>query len=107
MAGRSIKLFQFNQEFCQTIGIELPQSNRNRYKRKAINLILIVCLVQYATATAGFLVYDAKSMGEYSVTFFAMICIIEALIDYLIIIWKLEDISKFIENCEKLIGKSE
>lgn len=101
--GNSMKLFQFNRKYCQTIGIKSPQSNTFN----AINWIFVVCVAQFALTSAAFMLFDANSMGEYGVTFVAVVCAVEAMAIYTIIIWKLEDISKFIEKCEAFIEDSE
>lgn len=106
VAGDAIKIFQFNQNYCQTVGIALPESKRSHYTRNAVNLVLILSLVQFTIALAEYLLYDAKSMSEYGVTFFIIICIIDAIIDYLIILWKFEDILNYIKTCEAFIEKS-
>lgn len=103
MAGCSIKLFEFNRKFSHLIGIRLPQ---NRSMLNAKNVILVICLSQFVIALVGFLVYDAKSMGEYSAAFFPFVSGIEALSAYVITIWEFGNILKFIENCEKFIEMS-
>lgn len=107
MAGRnSIKLFQFNQKYCEAIGIFLPRSNYTRYKLIVLNLIFIFSSAEFAMTSAAFLVYDATSMGEYGITFLILIGIMKAVVDYYAILWKLADFFKFIESCEAFIGKS-
>lgn len=107
MDGRNlIKLFQFNQKYCETIGIRLLASNQSHYRLNSKNLILIFFVVQFAIASAAFVVYDAESMGEYGVTFFVFIATVISMVDYSITIWKREFISTFTENCEVFIEKS-
>lgn len=107
MAGRnSIKLFEFNQIYCHNVGIQLPKSTEDRCKLIAMHLIFVVCLAQYAIASVGFLVYDAKSMGECTAAIFMLISIINTTFVYFITISKLEEIWKFTEHCERFIEKS-
>lgn len=61
---------------------------------------LRICAAQYAMVLVTFLVYDAKSMGEYGT-------VAEAMPAYFIMLWKLENILKLIENCEGFIEMSE
>lgn len=69
MAGRnSIKLFKFNQKFCQKVGIYLSQSNQNGYSINSINLIFVICLTQFLIALLAFFLFDAKLMRDYGVT---------------------------------------
>lgn len=102
MAGGSVKLFQFNQKYCQSIGIELPNSNENRY---TFSVILIFVTI-FAMALFGYLVYGAQSMAEYGIVFFVLINNIFGTATYYITIWKMKDISKFTQNCEQFIEKS-
>lgn len=103
-----IKLFQFNQKFCQMVGIGVRQMNKMcRYKVRAINTMFAISSVQFAMAALAFLLYDATSKGEYGACTFANLNTIEAVVDYFIMIWKAEEILKFIETCERFIEKSE
>lgn len=99
MCGSSIKQFQFNQSFCQHVGIKSAQFN-------AINAIAVIFVAQATMASIAFLVYDAKSMVEYGAIFFYIITIVEAMDVYFIMLRKLEETRKFIENCEGFIEKS-
>lgn len=108
MASRhSIKLFQFNKKFCQTAGIFVRRSNQSRCTFLVVKLALVICMAQYAIATAAFIVYDAKSMDEYTATIFILLSAINTASDYSFTVCKMEHISKFTENCEALIEKSE
>lgn len=97
-----IKLFQFNQKFCQLIGIEI----QNGFTLNSKNVIIITCLVQLAMASTAFWLQDSTSMEEYGISFITLICVGKCLVDYFILIWKMGDISKFVENCEGLIATS-
>lgn len=102
----SIKLFQFNQKYCELIGIKLPRSNQQHTALNCKNFIFIICSTQLAIALFGFLLTDAKSMDEYAVIFFTLTDLIQTMVAYFVLIWKLENVSKFIENCEQFIEKS-
>lgn len=107
MAGRkSIKLFQFHQKVCQTIGIYTTGLNEKRYQLISIRLICVISLIQLAMATAAFLSYDAKSMGEFGIGFYALITTIHGMIAYMIVISKMDDVLKYVKNCEEFIEKS-
>lgn len=108
MAGvNPIKLFQFNQKYCETIGISMCQSNQNFYKLNAKNVLFVICVVQLSIASATFLVFDANSMGEYGITSHILITIVKCMVDYFIALRRLEAIVKFTKNCEAFIEKSE
>lgn len=104
MAGASIKLFQFNQKFCQTMGIKLSRSNKNRYVFE--HVIFVIFETLFAITLVAFLLYDAESMGEYGATFFTLITIMLAFVIYFVMVWKIQNIMKFTENCERFIEKS-
>lgn len=104
--GNPIKLFQFNQRYCQTIGIKMPQSNPNSYKFNSIHLIFTICLAQLVMASATFMLNGAKSMGEYGLSFVTVICSVESMFVYLYTTWKWQDFLKFTEKCEALIKTS-
>lgn len=105
MAGGSIKLFQFNQQYFQAIGIKLP-STQNRHAFNCIQWIFIICFTQFPLALLAFLFDDADSMGDYAATFYILICLMEAMVVYITFNWKLADILMFTENCEQFIANS-
>lgn len=108
MAGGSIKLFQFIERFCQLAGICVPQSNQNRNRLNAINWLVISFLVIFGVAVGAFLFYDAKTMFEYGFAFCVVVtALFECTAIYFISIWKVRDILKFTDNCERFIEKSE
>lgn len=107
MAGRnSIKLFQFNQKYSQSVGICLPKSSQRRFSINPINLLFIISLSLFLAASFAFILHDAKSMRDYGVEFFTIISIIEAMFMYSIPVWQLKNMLKFIEHCEGFIETS-
>lgn len=98
MAGHPVKLFLFIQNFCRAIGIHLP------YSRK--NVIFLICLAQSVLSTLAFLLSEAKSVVDFGTALFFLSTLVLAMALYLILIWKMENISKFIENCEAFIETS-
>lgn len=104
MAGKSIKLFQLNQKYCQALGMELPKSNENHCT--LMYWIFVISQTVFGTALFAFLVYDAESMGEYGMTLIALIIIMAILVIYFTTILQMNEILDFIEQCEILIGKS-
>lgn len=65
---KSIKLFQFNRNFCQAFGLRVPRTKTERYKIKAIQVLFVIALVQFAMTTAAFFIFSATTMGEFSIT---------------------------------------
>lgn len=101
----SIKLFQFVQQCHQIIGVFPSQSNQNQRLIKSTKTKFLIFSAQLMVSTAGFLVFEAKSMFEYGFTFFILISIINSIVVYLIFIWQSKNTSKFVENCEGFIEK--
>lgn len=109
MSG-SIQLFQFVRKFHQTIGIRLSQSNQNQKQSSIISaraIIFFICTAQLILTTVAYLVFEAKSMLEFGFTFYMVITEVNCVVIYAIFIWQSKNTSKFIENCEVFIEKSE
>lgn len=108
MAGRdSIKMYEFTHSFCQKIGIPVAQSTQTRYKRKFKDYIYPICLAQFEIALVAFIVSGTGTLGQVCVSCCILGTAIQVMIAYLITLWKMDEISEFIENCEKFIEKSE
>lgn len=106
MAGDSIKLFQFNQKYCQMVGIKAPKTIDNRNKLELKQLIFAIFAILFEIELLAFLVNDAESMGEYGITIYFLCTALLALFDHSMLIWTMEDILKFTEYCEAFIEKS-
>lgn len=106
MAGEQIKLFQFNLTMWRTLGIGVPQTNTSRHTFNSIPLIFIICSAQFVIALLAYFWYDAISMAEYGATITASITVMKSIFDYVIVIWKIEEISTSIEYCERFIETS-
>lgn len=107
MTGRSIKLFQFMQKHYRAIGIqphELNQIDHSFFNTK--NWILFICLIQLIITILAFLLFKARSMFELGLSVCFLLGLSAAGIFYIIYIWQIDNISKFIENCEKFIERS-
>lgn len=102
MVDGSIKFFQFNQIYCQTIGIEVTKS----FKSESKHLIFAISETIFTLALFGFLLYDAESIGEYGIIFFTLGCVVHATTFYIFMCCKIKDILKFIEHCETFCEKS-
>lgn len=107
MAGDSIKLFQFIQRYCQTIGVYPPRPNQNRYYMNSMNWFAFFCLDQFLISTAGFILFEANSMAEYTTTFFICLITVGCNIFSLLAFRQAKNISNSIGNWEVFIEKSE
>lgn len=106
MAADSIKLFQFLEKYCQTFRVYPLQPNQKRYHINSLNWIIILCLNQFFISLATFFFFEATSMFEYGLTFFVCLCILSSDIHCFSAFGQAKDISNFVENWEKFIGKS-
>lgn len=106
VGGNSMKLFQFNQKLCQTLGIGGHEINQNRCTFEWKNAIFAFYSTQLAVLITAFLLYDASTMDEYGVGFVTVICVTQSTVYYFSLLWKQNEILKFIGNCERFIGMS-
>lgn len=100
----SIKIFQFVQKCNQTFGI---YSNQKCDSFNSTKIVILISFALFMLTTAAFLLFKAKSMFEYGFVFFLLATVTNATAIYLIFICTSRNASKFIENCERFIGKSE
>lgn len=107
MAGRSIKLFQFMQKHYRAIGIqphELNQIDHSFFNTK--NWILFICLIQLVVPTLAFVLFKVTSMLDFGLSMCFLLGLSVCGVYYIIYIWQIDNISKFIENCELFIKQS-
>lgn len=102
----SIKFLQFFRKFQHTIGICGGQLNQ-KYRQTWPKTIVMILCAQFTFATAAFFVLQAKSMFDYGFAFYNLITLLNGFILYTIFVWQSENTLKFIESCERFIGKSE
>lgn len=103
-----IKLFKFTQKLYRNIGILPPKSNpRISSPINLKNFLFLLCLTQFFTSTVAYLWFDVHSMTQYGVTFYSCTSIAFAITLYVILLWQMENILKYIQNCERFIEKSE
>lgn len=100
--GNSIKLFQFNQKYCQKAGI-----HQIRHGLNTKNWIFVTCMTQFFVALLLFLLSGDRSIGEYGSACFTLISVFESVTNYFILTWQMEEFLKFIAICEEFIAKSE
>lgn len=100
--GDKIKLFQFIQRTYQLFGIYPLQSNQNRSPINWRKFGFLFNLVQFFLSTIAYLLIEANSLNKYGMGFYTSITI--AVFSFF---WKMENISNYIENCERFIEKSE
>lgn len=105
--GDSIKLFQFIQKYYRAIGIHKPESNQvDRQSFNSINWFFFLNVIPMLIATTAFFLYKAESMFEYGLSVYYVFSLTFGEIFYVLPIWQTENLSKFIENCERFIEKS-
>lgn len=104
MAERSIKLFQFVQNYYRAIGIYSPQHIHHSINRK--NVIFCLCLVPSISATMAFLFFKAKSVSDFGICLFFLPCWMLSITLYSMLICQMGNILNFIEDCEVFIDRS-
>lgn len=105
MAG-SIKLFQSNLKYYYVIGIYSHASNANSHSINSRNKIFLVIYLLYILSSGAFLFFEAQTLLEFGISFFATISGIFQMAIYLHIVWHMKNLWEFIENCEGFIEKS-
>lgn len=99
MAG-PVKSFQSFQKFHQIIGLN---PSRSFFARRTLFLIGEAVLM---VPSCAYLLFEAKSMFAYGYGFFVVSCTFVSFAIYLIYVWQLENILKYIESCDEFIAKS-
>ena len=77
--------------------------NHSLLNKKQLNFI---SHAQYFVTTVAFFSFDAKILLEYAIAFFTFSITAAAMCFFSIKVWQIENILKFIENCEGFIEKS-
>lgn len=107
MAGHSIKLFQFIQKYYREIGIHPRVPHQINWRLfNAKNWMLLICLIQLIIPTMAFLFFEANSTLDCGLSTYFLLGLSAGGIFYVIYIWQIDNISKFIENCETFIKQS-
>lgn len=107
MAGANrIKLFKFIQKANREIGIHPSHSNQISRRINSKVWFIILCHADFFISSAANLVFEANSMIEYGIACYTCSTAVFSVATYLISFWQMENILKFIENCERFIEKS-
>lgn len=96
----SIKIFQFIQSYCRTIGIHSSQTYRMRFWK---NVIFFICILPYIMSLSAFLLFQVNSMLDIGISVFMLISMISTVFFYVIPFFQLKNTSAFITNCEQFI----
>lgn len=106
--ARPIKLFQFTQKLYRLVGLYPPQSNINQsHSFNVENYFIIFTLAQMSILSGAFFLFEAKRLDEFGVSFHDVTTIITDLFYFISTLYQMENILKFIEQFEELIGESE
>lgn len=99
MAG-SLRFLQLFQRIHKFVGIQNGSLIDTR------GVLFVVFNAQFLLTSIAFIGFEAKSMFDYGIEFFVLICITNSMIVYFLFIWRFENSKNFIENCEKFMAKS-
>lgn len=102
---KKIKLFQSLFEYFQILGTFSPELNENR-KLNQRNIFVLFCYIQLIVSAFAFTLFKATTLIEFGLNFYGYVT--QSLCTFIVLlqIYRMLDILKFIENCEKLIEMS-
>lgn len=103
----TMKIFQLFRKNLAALGIEPHQPlQKNHFIFMLLRRLLIFSLfVLWIIFSTGFLIYEAKKLGEYSDSAYVSISLICYVLMVATTTWKLEKLFKLFESFEDLIKK--
>lgn len=105
MAG-SVKLFQFIYQTYQSLGIYPTQPSRSYCPFNWKKWVIVISGVQYFVSALLFVLFEAKSMYEYGMTFYTLLWVVFATGTYIVPTWQMRHTMEFTECCERFIESS-
>lgn len=108
MAGDgSIKFFRFLQKFYGVIGIHRAKANQlDRHFVNSKNCIFIASAASMLISSLAFLAYQAENTFDFGLSFLYSSALTAGGILYAIFTWKIENVFRFIANCDAFIEQS-
>lgn len=103
VSPRNNKILLPRNSFYSRNSIYPPQPSQNHTSFNLRNWIFVVCWTQYFVSLVSFLLYEAKSMFDYGITFYMLFYMIFAMGAYLIPTWQLKRTTELNECCERFI----
>lgn len=100
-----IKLFQSVQKFQRIQGI-YPLQPHQRTPFNGKNLLILFCVAQMFLSASAFFIFKAQSMYEFGLTLYASLTEVLTFVCITTTLWKIVEVSKFIENTENFVNKS-
>lgn len=101
-----MKLFQNVRSNFEKMGIDSYQTNQVQSFNGKVPLILLCLVIMFISTTAA-VVLKATAIFEYAICFYFNATRSTVMAIYLIYLFKMSKITKFIENSERFIEKSE
>lgn len=101
----SIKLFPFNRQFYDLLGIHVRSEKQGPFLTLRNKIILFFFTVHFVPF-AAFFAYDAKSMLDYGFSFFSASLALFGMFIYIATLTDAKNTWLLIENCERFIEKS-
>lgn len=102
----AIKLFQYVQNFYQTLGIHPPIQSYQTFSLNRRNLFFLSCSVLTFILSTAYLLFDAQSIQDFGIPFCASVIILSGFFIYIVQIWRNAEIFQLIEHFEKFIEQS-
>lgn len=101
-----MKVFQSLQKFILMIGIQPPEpAQKSLYNLRT--MVVFIFLAKYVILTMAALLIDAKSLNEHAESLYAILNGLSALLNLLVVIFKMENFFGLINNFESMIEKRE
>lgn len=98
-------IFQFVREFYQTHGILLPKSNDYcSFNRR--NSFYLFTMFSMVTSSTAFLICRAKTVIEYTITFYASITLLTCIGHLISSLWKIPTIMQLIDKVQTVFDGS-
>lgn len=103
--ARSIKLFQLTQKWYRSFGI-YPSQPDESHVFNLKNGFFIFSLVHMGTLTGAFFVLETTRLDEFCTSFDKSVTIVAQLFYFFALRSQMNNILKFIQKFEEIIGKS-
>lgn len=98
-------MFQPIQKLYQTVGINLPLSNR-RYPLNARNLFYLLSFLPMFISSTSLFLFKANNIIDYTISFYVFLTELVSLIQFTIELYKVPMTIELIEKFEKQMEKS-
>lgn len=104
--ARPLKLFQFIRKSYRLLDIDLGQSRQQNCQLNLKILLTLLCMILMLVLTSAFILFEAKTMQDYSTCFTGFFMEFFIMIFFIINLLKIPKIINLIEMMEAFIEES-